>query len=169
MSDKMHFCFPYGSSCNDASGPNLIPMATMRAVAQLGTAFEVTVIDRPVPTIINATDAIIKINASAICGSDLHTFHQSSGSVDLPYLYGHEAIGMVVAVGDAVEYVNIGDYVIIPDNTDPGHFTVAPPSYYPPLGYGGPADGSVLLGVQCKCAACNVALGSVTKQSCSRV
>ncbi|KAF4823410.1 putative zinc-type alcohol dehydrogenase-like protein YbdR [Colletotrichum siamense] len=120
----------------------------MRAVAQLGTAFEVSVIDRPVPTIINATDAIVQINASAICGSDLHSFHQPSGSADLPYLYGHEAIGMVVEVGDAVEYLNIGDYVVIPDNTDPGHFTVAPPSYYPPLGYGGPADGSVLLGVQ---------------------
>ncbi|KAI1132416.1 alcohol dehydrogenase [Nemania abortiva] len=123
-------------------------MATMRAVAQLGTAFEVSVIDRPIPTIINGTDAIVKINASAICGSDLHTFHEPSGSTDLPYLYGHEAIGMVVEVGDAVEYVSVGDYVVIPDNTDPGHFTVGPPVYYAPLGYGGLADGSVLLGVQ---------------------
>lgn len=125
-------------------------MATMRAVAQLGVSHNVSVIDWPIPTIINSTDAIVRLNASAICGSDLHTYHTASGSTDLPYLYGHEGLGVVTAIGDAVQYLSVGDHVVIPDNVDSGHFTVEPYDYYAPLGYGGPADGSVLPGLQGK-------------------
>lgn len=121
---------------------------TMRAVAQLGEAYSVSVIDVPVPTILNATDVIVRLNASAICGSDLHSYHVPSGSPELPYLYGHEGIGYVTEVGDAVQYLSVGDYVIIPDNLDNGHFTYEPDAYYPPLGFGGPNDGSVLPGLQ---------------------
>ncbi|CAG9983061.1 unnamed protein product [Clonostachys byssicola] len=120
----------------------------MRAIAQLGIAFNVSVIDVPVPKILNGTDVIVKLNATAICGSDLHSYHVDSGSQDLPYLYGHEAIGVVTEIGDAVQYLNVGDYVVIPDNLDNGHFTVEPDTYYAPLGFGGPADGSVLPGLQ---------------------
>ncbi|KAH7039473.1 alcohol dehydrogenase [Macrophomina phaseolina] len=118
--------------------------ATMRAVAQLGEIRNVSVIDVPVPTILNATDVIVKINATAICGSDLHTYHVASGSPDLPLLFGHEAIGYVSEVGDAVQFLNVGDYVVIPDNLDNGHFTLEPDAYHPPLGFGGISDGSGL-------------------------
>ncbi|KAI0098993.1 alcohol dehydrogenase [Hypoxylon sp. NC0597] len=123
-------------------------MATMRAVAQLGVANNVSVIDWPVPTIVNNTDAIVRLNLSAICGSDLHNYHTESGSPQLPYLYGHEGLGVVTEVGDAVRYFNVGDYVVIPDNVDSGHYTIEPYDYYPPLSYGGPPDGSVIPGVQ---------------------
>lgn len=125
-------------------------MVTMRAVAQLGVALNVSVIDVPVPKILNGTDVIVKLNATAICGSDLHSYHVASGSEDLPFLYGHEAIGVVTEIGDAVQYLNVGDYVVIPDNLDNGHFTVEPDTYYPPLGFGGLSDGSVLPGLQSK-------------------
>lgn len=78
------------------------------------------------PTILNATDAIVKINASAICGSDLHFYHMALGSEDEPYLYGHEAIGYVTEVGDAVQFMDVGDYVVIPDNVDDGHYNHQP-------------------------------------------
>jgi threonine dehydrogenase-like Zn-dependent dehydrogenase len=45
----------------------------MRAIAQLGQAYNVSVIKVPIPSILNATDVIVKINATAICGRDLHT------------------------------------------------------------------------------------------------
>jgi threonine dehydrogenase-like Zn-dependent dehydrogenase len=122
----------------------------MRAVAQLGQAYNVSVIDVPVPTILNSTDAIIRINASAICGSDLHTYHIASGSPEAPLLYGHEAIGYVTQIGDAVQFINVGDYVVIPDNVDNGHYTFEPDSYQVPLGYGGPQGGEALPGVQSK-------------------
>ncbi|KAH6616279.1 alcohol dehydrogenase [Boeremia exigua] len=120
----------------------------MRAVAQLGLAYNVSVIDVPVPTILNATDVIVRINASAICGSDLHTYHQALGSPDAPYLYGHEAIGYVSEVGDAVQFLKVGDYVVIPDNVDNGHFTVEPDVYQVPLGSGGVQGGVARPGVQ---------------------
>jgi threonine dehydrogenase-like Zn-dependent dehydrogenase len=79
----------------------------LRAVAQLGQAYNVSVIDVPIPTILNATDVIVRINASAICGSDLHNYHVATGSPDNPYLYGHEGIGYVTEVGDAVRNVHV--------------------------------------------------------------
>lgn len=128
----------------------------MRAVAQLGQAYNVSVIDIPVPTLIAPTDAIVRINASAICGSDLHTYHVASGSQDAPLLYGHEAIGYVTEVGDAVQFLTVGDYVVIPDNLDNGHYTLEPDHYQVPLGFGGVQSGedSPLPGVQSKFTTC---------------
>jgi threonine dehydrogenase-like Zn-dependent dehydrogenase len=122
----------------------------MRAVAQLGQAYNVSVIDLPIPTILNATDVIVRINATAICGSDLHNYHVESGSPEQPYLYGHEAIGYVTEIGDAVQFLNVGDYVVIPDNLDNGHFTLEPDAYIPPLGFGGLQGGGTLPGLQSK-------------------
>jgi threonine dehydrogenase-like Zn-dependent dehydrogenase len=123
----------------------------MRAVAQLGMAYNVSVINIPVPTILNATDVIVRINASAICGSDLHTYHVASGSPEQPLLYGHEAIGYITEVGDAVQFFNVGDYVVIPDNIDNGHYTLEPDTYNVPLGFGGvQSDDGPLPGLQSK-------------------
>ncbi|RAR10089.1 GroES-like protein [Stemphylium lycopersici] len=119
----------------------------MRAVAQFGHARNVSVVDVPIPTILNATDAIVKINMSAICGSDMHTYHVASGSPEQPYYYGHEAMGYVTEIGDAVEFLSVGDYVVIPDNLDDGHWSQEPHIYDPPLGFGG-LVGEVLPGVQ---------------------
>lgn len=80
----------------------------------------------PIPTIQNATDVIVRINVSAICGSDLHFYHQPSGSPDRPFRLGHEAVGYVSEVGDAVDSLSVGDYVIIPDNGVDGHFHLGP-------------------------------------------
>ncbi|KAL4914951.1 GroES-like protein [Aspergillus aurantiobrunneus] len=105
--------------------------STMRAVAQFGQAFNVSVIDQPVPTILNATDVVVRLNASAICGSDLHYYRTSTGSEEQPFLYGHEGIGHVVEVGDSIQFLSVGDYVVIPDNFDNGHFTLEQDTYIP--------------------------------------
>lgn len=55
----------------------------IRAVALVG-AYNITVIDVPKPTIVNATDAIVRITASVICGSDLHNNHTNLGSPEPP-------------------------------------------------------------------------------------
>ncbi|EON95822.1 putative alcohol dehydrogenase protein [Phaeoacremonium minimum UCRPA7] len=106
----------------------------MRAAALVG-AYNVTVIDMPVPVLQNSTDAIVRITASAICGSDLHYYHQGLGSPGRPVPIGHEAIGYVESIGDAVQSLQVGDYVVIPDNVDDGHFTFGPDL---PHSYGGP-------------------------------
>ncbi|KAM0548765.1 hypothetical protein ACHAPJ_009761 [Fusarium lateritium] len=121
--------------------------STMRAVAQLGQAYNVSVIDIPVPTIVNDTDVIVRINMSAICGSDLHQYHTENGSPDQPYVLGHEAIGYITQVGDAVEYLEVGDYVVIPDVIDNGRFTYEPYHYATdePMTFGGAVDTPGLL------------------------
>jgi threonine dehydrogenase-like Zn-dependent dehydrogenase len=119
-------------------------METMRAVAQLGQAYNVSVINVPLPTILNGTDVIVKINATAICGTDLHTYHVSTGSPESPYTYGHEAIGYITEIGDAVQSLKVGDYVIIPDNVDDGHYSTEPSSSGAQVFFGG----GVLPGLQ---------------------
>ncbi|KAL6412967.1 putative alcohol dehydrogenase protein [Ilyonectria robusta] len=113
--------------------------ATMRAAALIG-AYNVSIIDIPVPVLQNATDAIVRITASAICGSDLHYYHEGLGSPENPVPIGHEAIGYVEAIGDAVQGLQVGDYVVIPDNVDDGHFNFGPEL---PLSYGGPQLGGL--------------------------
>jgi threonine dehydrogenase-like Zn-dependent dehydrogenase len=116
----------------------------MRAVAQLGVALNVSIIDIPIPTILNATDVIVKINATAICGTDLHSYRQPIGSLERPYLYGHEAVGYITEVGSAVTALTVGDYVIIPDNLDDGRFSYVPDASGADVFWGG----GVLPGLQ---------------------
>ncbi|PYH96617.1 alcohol dehydrogenase [Aspergillus ellipticus CBS 707.79] len=87
--------------------------ATMRAVAWFGFGhpYNVSVIDVPVPSIVNQTDAIVRITSSAICGSDLHFYHGYMGSPDVPWGLGHEAVGYVSEVGNSISSLNVGDYV----------------------------------------------------------
>lgn len=94
----------------------------MRAVAWFGQVNNVSVIDVPVPTIINQTDAIVRITTSAICGSDLHFYHGYTGADNIPWNLGHEAVGYVEEVGSAVSSLTVGEYVIIPDNAHDGHY-----------------------------------------------
>ncbi|KAI9927151.1 hypothetical protein ASPWEDRAFT_55409 [Aspergillus wentii DTO 134E9] len=96
--------------------------ATMRAVAWFGQPYNVSVIDMPVPSIVNQTDAIVRITTSAICGSDLHFYHGFTGAADVPWGLGHEAVGYVSEIGSAVSSLQVGDYVIIPDNAHSGHY-----------------------------------------------
>ncbi len=53
----------------------------------------------PDPTIQDGRDAIIKVTACAICGSDLHLFDGMMPSVEKSDIIGHEAMGEVMEVG----------------------------------------------------------------------
>ncbi|KAI1376959.1 GroES-like protein [Hypoxylon crocopeplum] len=99
--------------------------ATMRGVVLLG-AYNISVTDLPMPVIQNTTDAIVRVTASAICGSDLHFYHDGLGAPGQAVPIGHEAIGYVESIGDAVQFLQVGDYVVIPDNVDDGHFNFGP-------------------------------------------
>lgn len=96
--------------------------ATMQAVAWFGQVNNVSVIDVPVPTIVNQTDAIVRITSAAICGSDLHFYHGYTGADNIPWGLGHEAVGYVQEIGNAVTSLTVGEYVIIPDNGHSGHY-----------------------------------------------
>ncbi|WP_454380740.1 zinc-dependent alcohol dehydrogenase family protein [Streptococcus sp. Marseille-Q6379] len=74
---------------------------------------KMTVTEAPVPEIQKDTDAIIKIVRACVCGSDLWWFRGISKREQNSYT-GHEAIGIVETVGNAVTSVKSGDFVIVP-------------------------------------------------------
>jgi threonine dehydrogenase-like Zn-dependent dehydrogenase len=67
----------------------------------------------PRPTLGSAGDAIVRITAAAICGSDLHHYHGAMPGMMDGDIMGHEFIGIVEEVGPAVEKVKVGDRVAV--------------------------------------------------------
>lgn len=68
----------------------------------------------PDPKILEPTDAIIKITATAICGSDLHLFDGFMPTMEAGDILGHEPMGVVVEVGAGVKKLRPGDRVVVP-------------------------------------------------------
>ncbi|MEU4383940.1 zinc-dependent alcohol dehydrogenase family protein [Promicromonospora sp. NPDC023805] len=63
------------------------------------------------PQILAPTDAIIRLSATCVCGSDLWDY-RGINPVNQPTAMGHEYVGVVEQVGDAVRNVQVGDFVI---------------------------------------------------------
>jgi glutathione-independent formaldehyde dehydrogenase len=80
---------------------------------------DVRVADVPDPKIEKPTDAIVRITATNICGSDLHMY-EGRTEVEAGTVLGHENMGEVVAVGAAVQRVKKGDMVCLPFNVSCG-------------------------------------------------
>jgi len=68
----------------------------------------------PDPKIENGRDAIVKVTACAICGSDLHIFDGVIPSMEKGDVLGHETMGEVVEVGAENKKLKVGDRVVIP-------------------------------------------------------
>jgi len=90
----------------------------MKAVVYNGPR-SVAVANVPDPKIEKPTDAIVRITATNICGSDLHMY-EGRTSVEKGMVLGHENLGEVVAVGSAVQQVKKGDMVCLPFNVSCG-------------------------------------------------
>ncbi len=84
----------------------------MRATYMYG-AGDVRVIDVPDPAIEQPTDAVVRVTAACVCGSDLHPFHNMPETPDGRPM-GHEFIGVVEDIGADVATVKPGDFVIAP-------------------------------------------------------
>ena len=81
----------------------------MRAVI-MDAPGEVRIADREDPKIIDPTDAVIRITAACICGSDLWPYR---GVEEVDHtLMGHEYVGIVEEIGSAVQTVKPGDFVV---------------------------------------------------------
>jgi glutathione-independent formaldehyde dehydrogenase len=81
---------------------------------------DVSVSDVPEPRMERPSDAVIQITRTNICGSDLHMYE---GRTDMEpgRVLGHENMGRVVQVGQAVEKLKVGDMVCVPFNVACGH------------------------------------------------
>ncbi|KAB0584701.1 zinc-dependent alcohol dehydrogenase family protein [Ideonella dechloratans] len=83
---------------------------------------DVRIEEMPEPTILKPTDALIRLAATCVCGSDLWPY-RGANKVDAPLHMGHEYCGTVVAVGSEVTSVKPGQFVVgsfcLSDNTCP--------------------------------------------------
>jgi threonine dehydrogenase-like Zn-dependent dehydrogenase len=75
---------------------------------------DVRVDNVPDPKILNPRDAIVKITATAICGSDLHLVDGYVPTMEKGDILGHEFMGEIVELGSEVKNLSIGDRVVVP-------------------------------------------------------
>jgi alcohol dehydrogenase len=91
----------------------------------------------PDPAIEEATDAIVRVDATTVCGSDLHILRGDLPEVEPGTILGHEAVGEVLEVGDEVHLVRPGDQVIVSSVTACGQCRACRDAMYGQCGGGG--------------------------------
>src|SRR4051812_21907682 len=72
---------------------------------------EVRIDERPEPELLAADDAVVRVEATGVCGSDLHIYH-GRVQIEPGFTLGHEFVGTVLAAGDGVTEVSEGDRVL---------------------------------------------------------
>jgi len=90
----------------------------MKAVVYQGPG-DVAVTDVPDARIEDPNDILVRITTTNICGSDLHMY-EGRTSFETGRTFGHENMGQVIEVGDAVRKVKVGEYVVLPFNVSCG-------------------------------------------------
>ncbi|NML85705.1 glutathione-independent formaldehyde dehydrogenase [Polaromonas sp.] len=86
----------------------------MKALVYQGTR-DVRVMEMPDAKIERPTDVLVRITATNICGSDLHMY-EGRTDMESGRILGHENLGEVVEVGNAVDRIKVGDRVCLPFN-----------------------------------------------------
>ena len=76
--------------------------------------------DVPDAAIQEPTDAVVRVDTTTICGTDLHILQGDVAAVTEGRILGHEAVGTITAVGDAVKGFSVGDRVLVPAITKCG-------------------------------------------------
>ena len=84
---------------------------TVKGVVALSKGAPVELVDVVVPDP-GPFEAVVDVQACGVCHTDLH-YREGGISDDYPFLLGHEAAGVVSAVGEAVTDVAVGDYVVL--------------------------------------------------------
>ena len=92
----------------------------MKAVVWHGIG-DIRLDDVPEPQLKESTDAIVRLTASAICGTDLHFIRGTMSGMVAGTILGHEGVGVVEKVGDDVRNFAPGDRVVIPSTISCGY------------------------------------------------
>ncbi|MBE6980902.1 MAG: NAD(P)-dependent alcohol dehydrogenase [Ruminococcaceae bacterium] len=96
---------------------DLMKVAVMEGIGKMGY------IQRPIPTP-KANEALVKLEYVGICGSDMHYYETGAIGdyvVEPPFVLGHEPGGVVVAVGEDVKHLKVGDRVALEPGKTCGH------------------------------------------------
>jgi threonine dehydrogenase-like Zn-dependent dehydrogenase len=132
----------------------------MKAVVFRGIG-DVRLEDAPEPAIEAPTDAVVRLTASAICGTDLHMIRGTVSGMRPGTILGHEGVGLVEQLGADVRNLKIGDRVLIPSSIACGFCSYCRAGYHsqcdnanpngPKAGtafYGGPESNGAYNGLQ---------------------
>lgn len=101
----------------------------MKAVVFHGIG-DIRIDDVPEPKIQQPTDAIVRLTASGICGTDLHMVRGTMAMMEPGTILGHEGVGVVEAIGDEVRNLNPGDRVVVPATIACGFCSYCRAGYY---------------------------------------
>ena len=91
----------------------------MKALVYYGP-YDVRVTEMPDAKIEQPADVLVKITSTNICGSDLHMY-EGRTNMEKGKILGHENMGKVVEIGNAVTQIKVGDMVCLPFNIGCGH------------------------------------------------
>jgi L-gulonate 5-dehydrogenase len=91
----------------------------MKAI-QINQPGELVIVEKPIPKA-GTGEAVVRIKAAGICGSDVHIFHGKNPFAVYPRIIGHEAAGEVFQVGEGVTHIKVGDPVAIDNVFSCGH------------------------------------------------
>jgi len=80
---------------------------------------DIRIEERPQPVVIDAGDAVVRVVAACVCGSDLWPY-RGVRETSAPHPIGHEFIGVVDSVGSSVNTLAVGDFVISPFTSSDG-------------------------------------------------
>jgi alcohol dehydrogenase len=120
--------------------------------------------DKPDPTIQEPTDAVVRIDSTTICGTDLHILEGDVPEVQPGTILGHEAVGTVVETGPAVTTLDAGDRVLVSCITSCGRCAFCRQGHYGLCtGGGGWIFGHLIDGLQAEYARVPFADTSVYK------
>src|SRR5438132_3766118 len=82
------------------------------------------------PKIEKPNDAIVRMTANAICGTDLHMVRGTLAGMQPGTILGHEGVGVVEEIGRGVRNLSVGDRVVIPSTIACGVCVYCRASYY---------------------------------------
>ena len=81
--------------------------------AFLATApYKLELVEQPIPTP-GVGEVLVKTKAVGVCGSDIHLFRGDHPYTTYPMIFGHEASGIIEAIGDNANGVQVGDHVVL--------------------------------------------------------
>src|SRR5215469_4882058 len=101
----------------------------MKAVVFHGVG-DIRIENVPDPRIEQPTDAIVRLTASAICGTDLHMIRGTLPGMKPGTILGHEGVGVVEEVGHEVRNFQKGERVVIPSTIACGNCVYCRAGYY---------------------------------------
>ncbi len=104
--------------------------------------------DKPEPKILQATDAIIRMQHTTICGTDLHIMKGNVPTVATGRILGHEGVGIIVEAGTGVTEHKVGDKVLISCITSCGKCAPCKRGHYGHCANGGWVLGNTIDGCQ---------------------